>query len=712
MNSSDPLSKHFRITSRQAHSLARLDIVTVRDLLFYFPSRYETSYDFKKIADLTPGNRALIFGEVVKIGAGKTWKKRIRIAEAIIKDDTGLLRVVWFNQPYITRMIPPGSQVTISGKVAKSKGKIYFANPLFEKAISHPTPLPHEETGDRSLMPVYSETYGITSRWISFHVKKILDNMPQQEEIIPEVVLKAYRLPKIFTALRAIHFPKSPGEAEAARKRFSFEEIFVIQLARQRERKIFERSRPFKIDNPKELTEEFIASLPFTLTDAQKNTLHDILTDFKKNRPMARLLEGDVGSGKTVVAAAAALAAIKAGYQTLFMAPTEILTLQHFEEFAKRLGPFRVAIGLLTSSESRKFPSKVNPKASTKISKNQLLKWVESGDIKILIGTHSLIENRVKFKKLGFVVVDEQHRFGTLQRRRALKADTVGPLPHFLSMTATPIPRTLALTMYADLDLSLIDEMPAGRKPVTTKIVTAEERGKTYNFIRDEVKRGGQVFVVCPRIEETSNNQQSMTFYQQRMGWDDVKSVKAEYKKLTEHIFPELKVGMIHGQLKPQEKETIIKQFREGKLDILVSTSVIEVGVDIPGASIMMIEGAERFGLAQLHQLRGRVGRRGQDAYCFVFTTDGSESRRLKALEETKNGFELAEYDLQFRGPGELAGNHQWGFSDLGMEALKNIKMVEAARVEAEKIISEDFELQKYPLLKKRTSALGTPHFE
>ncbi|MDO8500190.1 MAG: ATP-dependent DNA helicase RecG [bacterium] len=713
MEFSDPLTKYFRLTSEQLMKLERLNIVTVRDLLFYFPSRYEEYVGEKTISELKSGERATIDCVVVKIKSQKTWKTRINLAEATVKDDTGQLRAIWFNQPYIIKMLPEGAKARLSGKIAKNKKGLYLANPTFELVDEIRIPMPYEKPNIGTLLPIYPETRGISSRWFRAHIKKVIENTPTIAETLPEPILAQYHLPKIMRALNAVHFPKTLAEAEAARKRFSFEEIFVIQLSRQSDKKRLETMPSFRIEPESTLMKEFAESLPYELTGAQKRSLEDVLNDFKKPHPMARLLEGDVGSGKTVVAASAALAAVKSGFQVALMAPTEILALQHFEEFKARLGPFRVPIGLLTSSESRKFPSKINPKDSAKISNNQLLKWVSSGEIKILIGTHSLIADRVKFKKLGFVVVDEQHRFGTEQRRDALKKNSEGTIPHFLSMSATPIPRTLALTMYSDLDLSLIDEMPPGRKPVETKIVANRDRATTYEFIKKEINEGGQAFVVCPKIEEKREVAEEKTFKRQTaFDWDDVKSVKAEYKKLAENIFPEFSVGMIHGKLTAKEKESVISRFRKGELNILVSTSVIEVGVDIPKASIMMIEGGERFGLATLHQFRGRVGRRGQHAHCFIFTTNGTNTERLKALEKSKSGFELAEYDLQFRGPGELAGGRQWGFSDVGMEALKNIKMVEAARKEAEAIISDDPELKKYPFLKERIEKIKTAHFE
>ena len=663
----------------------------------------------KQIRDLHEGEKATIIAEVVAIKPAKTWRRKMRIAEGIVRDESGLLGVVWFNQPYVANILKPGMRVRLSGPVSRGKSGLLMANPLYEQAAKENG---YQVSGG-GLLPIYPETYGLSSRWFRYQIRRLANQIGQQPDAVPKEILAKYHLPSLDRALGAIHAPKSLGEAEAARKRFSFEEIFLIQLDRQAERKKLEEERSPRIETKTELLQRFVKSLPFQLTNAQRKAIWQILQDFKKPHPMARLLEGDVGSGKTVVAAASALNVVASGAQTAYMAPTEILARQHFEEFIRRLSSFKIRIGLLTSSEARKFPSKVNPKTHTHISKSQILKWCLNGEIQILIGTHALIEKRVKFKKLALVIVDEQHRFGVTQRRAATK----GERPHFLSMSATPIPRTLALTIYGDLDLAVLDEMPPGREPVETKVVPPREREKTYEFIRQEIKRGGQVFVICPRIEAKGLDEGSRhprATYQQRMDWAEVKSVKVEYKKLSEEIFPDLRVGMIHGKLKPKEKETVMRKFKNHELDILVSTSVVEVGVDVPNASIMMIEGGERFGLAQLHQFRGRVGRGSRKSYCFVFTTgaDHVENRRLKALQEVKTGFELAEYDLQFRGPGELSGRKQWGISDVGMEALKNIKMVEAARTEAQSLIAEDPELKNYPLLRERVGAIDSVHFE
>ncbi len=720
MQLGQPLEPALRLAPRQRSALAKLGIATVRDLLFHFPSRYEEIGEQKNIGDLREGDKATVIAEVVRLNAEKTWKKKLRIAEGVVRDPTGsgtaVLGVVWFNQPYIAGILKPGMRVRLSGKVTRGKNGLTLSNPLFEPIINAES----ERLPKGGLLPVYPETYGITSRWFRYQIARILKNSGALPETIPSEILKKYHLPVFDRALRAIHFPRSLGEAEGARKRFAFEEIFFIQLSRQRERKRHERERAIKIGTDTELLQRFTGTLPFPLTNAQRKAIWQILEDFKKPHPMARLLEGDVGSGKTLVAAAAALDVVASGHQVAYMAPTEILARQHFEEFIQRLAPFKIHIGLLTGSEGRKFPSKVNPKSHTHIPRAQLLRGCLQGEIQILIGTHALIEERVKFKKLAFVVVDEQHRFGVHQRRGATK----GVRPHFLSMSATPIPRTLALTLYGDLDLTVLDEMPPGRQPVETRVIPPREREKTYGFMRDEVQRGGQVFVICPRIEDpkeakTAEGPDNLfsprPLNQQKLEWSEVKSVKAEYKKLSKDIFPDLRVGMVHGKLLPKEKETVIRKFRNHELDILVSTSVIEVGVDVPNASIMMIEGGERFGLAQLHQFRGRVGRGPRKSYCFVFTTsqDHAANRRLKALEEVKTGFELAEYDLRFRGPGELSGTRQWGISDVGMDALKNIKMVEAARTEAQELIQKDPELEKFPELRERIERIGAAtHFE
>ncbi len=436
-----------------------------------------------------------------------------------------------------------------------------------------------------------------------------------------------------------------------------------------------------------ELIKSFVEKLPFQLTGAQKKAIWQILKDLEKGRPMNRLLQGDVGSGKTICAMAAALQVAKAGYQVAFMAPTEILAKQHFDSFLNFLKDFDLKIGLLTHGDCRIFSP-----IEKRVSKKEMLQLVEKGKVDILIGTHSLIQENVKFKNLALAIIDEQHRFGVEQRAKLAKQS--GFFPHLLSMSATPIPRTLALTIYGDLDLSILDEMPKGRRKVITKAVSPLERQKVFEFIRKQVKKGRQVFFICPRIEPRENLETLA----------EIKAVKKEYEKLSKKIFPDLRVSMLHGRMKTREKEKIMKDFKEGKIDILVSTSVVEVGIDVPNATIMVIEGAERFGLAQLHQLRGRVGRSKYQAFCFLFTQSPSKktAQRLEALMKCEDGFELAQKDLEIRGPGEIFGKRQWGLPDLAMGAITDIFLVEKTREAAKEILAKDPQLKNYPLLREK----------
>ncbi|MDP2676534.1 MAG: ATP-dependent DNA helicase RecG [bacterium] len=705
-----PLSNHLNITPQHERALSHLGIKTVRDLLYHFPIRYKSFEDQKAIADLSEGEEATIQGRVISAKAEKTWKRKMNIARTVVSDGTASIRIVWFNQPYMANILSGGAMHTFSGKVQRDKKGLFMANPRFESK----TPFTKEkeviiEKGDQ-LVPFYPETKGISSRWIAFTLQKIFKAIEKNNialvDPLPDDMRARYKLPDILQSLSAIHSPKKHTHIETARKRFAFEEIFFIQLLRQRER-LERKSHPsFMLGSPEKTLPNFLSALPFSLTGAQTKAIDIIFKNLTDETPMARLLEGDVGSGKTVVAASAINAVLEEGLQAAFMAPTEVVARQHYQELQTLFKNKRIYIGLITSSECRKFPSKVSYEPDTHISKSQLLKWVASGEINILVGTHALIQKNVTFKNLALAVIDEQHRFGIRQRAMLVgrRKSAQQMLPHLLSMTATPIPRTLALTIYGDLDLTLLDEMPPGRKQIKTTIVEPDKRNDAYEFMRKEIQNGRQAFVVCPRIAEEARTDNPMFL--------DMKSVKAEYKKLSKDIFPELSIGMLHGQMNPKEKEKAMNAFRQGKTQVLVATSVIEVGVNVPNATIMMIEGAERFGLAQLHQLRGRVLRGTHQPYCFIFTDSASQKtqERLQALVNAKNGFELAEYDLQFRGAGELTGIKQWGISDVGMMALQNLKMVEAARTEARNLLTEDFELKKYPLLKEKADTLGDSH--
>jgi ATP-dependent DNA helicase RecG len=589
------------------------------------------------------------------------------------------------------------------------------------------------------------------------------------EDPLPKEILEKYSLPGLRTALIWAHTPLKKEQAEVARKRFAFEEIFFIQLEKQAERREYEKNPSFSVQASNEAVEEFVRRFPFPATEAQMKAIEAIVEDMKRGKAMSRLLEGDVGSGKTAVAAAAAYAVVTSrptgqkygNLQVAYMCPTEILATQHFESFIQYFAYLGINIGLITGSGCRKFPSKVNPKGWTDISRTQLLKWVAEGNMPILIGTHALIQKTVSFKHLALVIIDEQHRFGTRQRAELVKKNTalvehealqnqsrfrpqkdfpadeaalvsrrrgrmmvsqrseiatapktssephVPVAPHLLSMTATPIPRTLALTLYGDLDLTLLDQMPAGRKQVVTEIITPTKREKMYERMRKELEADRQAYVICPRIDEPDPDKELAL---------EAKSVKAEAKRLKKSVFQEYEIGVLHSKMKPAEKDKVMLDFKAGKINILCATSVVEVGVNVPNATCIIIEGAERFGLAQLHQLRGRVLRSEHQAYCFIFAekASGKTLTRLKNFTKAKNGFELAEYDLAERGTGDLSGLKQWGISDIAMDALKNLKMVEAARTEAGHLLDIDPSFARFPLIKKEIEKrkIDTVHFE
>lgn len=719
MNLGDALLDHFRLTQTQRQALKELRISTIGDLLFHFPTRYENIQDIKRIADLSYGDSAVIFARLEKLATRKSWKSRRPIAEGDALDDSGKIHVIWFNQPYIAKMIPEGAPVKLTGKVSGTEKKIYLANPEVERLEGMPEGIYDSlftQTGsaEGSLFPIYPESHGITSRWFYHAIDRIFKSGLHQnlEDPLPQKLRERYSLPTLSSALLWIHKPRKVEDSESARKRFAFEEIFYIQIAKQRDRASRDAKPSFKIDIDSKLTEGFIERFPFKPTGAQLRAIEEVLTDFKRPHAMSRLLEGDVGSGKTAVAATTTYAVTMTPpqnqsfgrLQTAYMVPTEILAKQHFESFIKYFAHMPINIGLITSSGCRKFPSKVDPTEATDISRAQLLKWVANGEIPILIGTHALIQDKVVFKNLAYVIIDEQHRFGTSQRSKLVRKDNIAP--HLLSMTATPIPRTLALTIYGDLDLTVLDEMPEGRKPIETKIVYEKDRSRAYEKMREEIKAGRQVYVICPRIDEPDPK---------KMMAVAAKSVKEEAARLKKEVFPEYEVSILHGKMTPKEKDKTMEAFIDNKVHILVATSVIEVGVNVPNATVIFIEGAERFGLAQLHQLRGRVIRSNHQSYCFVCAaTRGPKTiERLKALSEAKSGFELAEYDLKIRGAGELYGYNQSGLTDIGMEALKNLKMVEAARSEAKNIISEDPELKAYPLIHERVQSRASRlHFE
>ena len=553
------------------------------------------------------------------------------------------------------------------------------------------------------LHALYPETKGVTSLWLLHAVRRVLSARAHEhiEDPLPEKIRTHYNLPALHTALVWVHTPRKKEDADSARKRLAFDEVFTIQLGMEQRRKEAQNEEAFSITVDDASVRDFMRSFPFEPTGAQKRAIEGILHDFKKPHPMMRLLEGDVGSGKTAVAATAAYTVATSlpkgrsfgNLQVAYMVPTEILAKQHFASFIEYFKDHEVKIGLVTGSGCYKFPSKVKREIATKISRAQLGTWVENGEIPIVIGTHALIQKSLRFKHLALAIIDEQHRFGKVQRQKLAQKDSA--VPHLLSMTATPIPRTLALTIYGDLDLTLLDELPTGRKPIITNIIKPDERGAMYEKLREALAEGRQAYIICPRIDEPDPTKELAL---------QAKSVKAEALRLQKEVFAEYVVDILHSKMTPDEKEKAMNRFEKGVTHILVATSVVEVGVNVPNATCIVIEGAERFGLAQLHQLRGRVLRSSHQAHCFLYAEKWSDQtkNRLKALVSAKNGFELAEYDLALRGAGELYGARQWGLSDVGMEAIKNIKMVEAARNEAQKLIATDPTLAHYPALRTK----------
>ncbi len=717
MTWNDSLERHIRIDKQHALALGKLGIKTVKDLLYHFPVRYGDTATLSYIQNAKDGDEITIYGRVKKLKLDKTFRSRIARATAVIEDESGSIKATWFNQPYIAKMYTEGEFVKVSGKIKLVKESHVLNNPTIEKVESMPIGVgddlfSQEGLRAKELSPIYKLSAGISSQWMYHALQKIFksDIFETLEDPIPADILKRYSLPTLKTALIWIHAPQKEKDALSARKRFAFEEVFLIQLQKLNQRKQLEHKATYDIDVSEKTLEGFLKTLPFTMTGGQRNAVNTILKDLGQNKGMSRLLEGDVGSGKTAIAAAVASSVVQTRptgqkfgtLQVAYMAPTEVLAKQLFESFIEFMRPLGMQVGLIMGSGAYKFPSKVYGEKYTPISKPQLMKWVANGEIPILIGTHALIQKKVSFKHLALVIIDEQHRFGTNQRASLANKDKF--LPHLLSMTATPIPRTLALTIYGDLDLSVLDEMPKGRKPAVTEIVSDAKRSKMYEHIREELERGRQAYVICPRIFEPDAQKQNTIM---------AKSVVEEAKRLSQKELKGYRIDVMHSKLTKIEKDEKMRAFADGEIDVLVSTSVVEVGVNVPNATVILIEGAERFGLAQLHQLRGRVLRSSHQAYCYLYSESKSDVTlaRLKALTTAKSGFELAEIDLQNRGMGELAGGRQWGVTDLGMEAIKNLKMVEAARNEARAIIEDD-SLSRHPLLEEIVTSKRDIHFE
>ncbi len=698
-----PLSQIRGIGPSVISKLKNLEIFTVGDLLWHFPFRYEDFSKVYNIAELEPGQQATIKGVVENVSIRRAWQRRMFITEAIISDDTGSIRAVWFNQPYLKNVLITGRRANFAGKVSFSDDQeIYLSHPTFEM-------IQNEEESTRHtgrLVPVYPETRGITSKMLRTYIQQILLGLKRPEEWIPEEILENLSLPEIKSALEDAHFPKHIDDSYLAKRRFAFEDLFLLQIWNLTQKlKLAEEKAP-GLSADIEWLKSNLAKLPFELTQTQKRSLWEIVKDIGEERPMNRLLQGDVGSGKTVIAALSALIAHKNGYMTAFMAPTEVLAKQHFEtlkKLFKNVNPEdQAAVALLTGSEAKIF---YENDLESETTKSALTQKIKKGEVGIVIGTHALISDKTSAsfgsKGLGLVIIDEQHRFGVKQRAK-LADPKKGFFPHFLSMSATPIPRTVMLTIFGDLDVSVISELPVGRKKIVTEIIPPEKRPVAYKLIREKIKEGRQAFVVCPRIDPSE--EEPIAAREKTRKKFELKSVKEEYEKLSKTIFPDLKVAMLHGQMKPKEKEQIMKDFHSGKTQILVSTSVIEVGVDVPNAAIMMIEGSDRFGLAQLYQLRGRIGRGEHESFCLLLTDSLNDetNARLKAITEAQNGFELAERDLQLRGPGQFMGEEQTGFPDIAMQSLQNVELVKSSREAAAKVLTADRSLSAQPFLAEK----------
>ncbi len=648
-----------------AKKLKRLGIENVRDLLFYFPRTWDDFSKPQKIKNLQIGDNAIISATVLSIRASRTRRKWMSIVEAKLTDKTGEIKAIWFNQPFLIKILKPNSEWLFAGKVGYDRN-------LATKTLSI-----YQYEKESLILSVYPETEGLTSKYLRKLLKPLENKIDELiEDYLPEIIKKKEDLIGLADAVKSIHYPQKSEEIIPAKKRLAFDELFFIALRMLSIKKELSQSNAPLMKINKDLLKSFVGKLPYQLTNAQRIASWEILKDLKKNIPMNRLLEGDVGSGKTVVAAMTVLVAAKNNLQSVWLAPTEILANQHYQNVKKLLHPWGVKIGLLTSANKE-----------TDFKKDNLV-----------IGTHAVLQKNVEFPRLGLIIIDEQHRFGVKQRAHLRKQKDI--IPHLLSMTATPIPRTLALSLYGDLDISIIDELPPDRQRIITRLVSPQNRTKAYDFIRGQIKNGRQVFVICPLIEDKPNNQQLFEI--------DRKSATKEYEKLSKNIFPDLKIGLLHGRMKSKEKEATMKKFHDGVLDILVSTAVVEVGIDITNATVMMIEGADRFGLAQLHQFRGRVGRGMYQSYCFLFSENWSEKtqKRLEAMVKCDNGFELAERDLQTRGPGELVGIRQSGLPDLKMASLSDIILVKKARASADEIIDEG--LENYPKLQQKLTEFET----
>ncbi len=650
-----PINRLAKVGPKYQELLQKLEIYTVEDMLYHFPFRYDDFSVIKKIDEITEGETVTIRAELLDVKNIFT-KYGKRITRAVVNDESGKLIIIWFNQHYLSKILIPTNTYSFSGRVGAISGKLAMVAPSFEEY--RPGSL---NTG--RLVPVYQETAGITSKWLRSRINDLLFNIGSIPEYLPLEIINKYNFDVFDIAIRKFHFPQNLAEVDHAKKRFAFEEFFLELLrveSRRSQWSLKDKGIELKIDPSK--LENFITQLPFKLTPSQQTAIQKITIELASQTPMNILLEGDVGSGKTIVAVLAAYVTYLNGYKTLYLAPTEILANQHFDTFKKYLSSHNINVELQTGSTKPK------------------------GEWDILIGTHSLLFNEAD-QKTALVIIDEQHRFGVEQRAKILNIKSENKVPHLLTMTATPIPRTLALTLYGDLSIAQLKEHPNINKKITTKVVTDKNRQETYKWIK---QRGEQAFVVCPLID--TSDKESL---------ENVKAAQTEFLALQAGILEGVSVGLLHGRMKAIEKEAVIKQFRSKEIQVLVSTPVIEVGIDIPDASIIVIESAERYGLASLHQLRGRVGRGDKEGFCFVFMSNNSRKayERLKYLENVDSGIELAEIDLKMRGYGDLYGTLQHGFKNFKVADLSDLETLEKAKLDAQNFFPK---LNGYPTLKEK----------
>ena len=655
---------------KKFEALSQAGLQTVEDIMMFLPRRYDDFSEAVRIADLKPGNVA-IRARCESVSTRQV-RRGIRLTTAVLADDSGKVQAVWFNQPYRETQLKADKTFLFSGQFSFQYNRYQLTNPSVEQADE----LPESTDASDKLVPIYSSVRGLKSKVIYDLIKQIRPLIEFAPETLPSDVLKEQGLAGRSAALTNLHFPETRDDVAVGRDRLAFEELFEMLLAAQLNKRENSKLIGWSIDFEQSIIKQFVSQLPFSLTGAQRRAAWQILQDLESSHPMNRLLQGDVGSGKTIVAGLVARQVAHAGLQPAIMAPTEILASQHAETLAKLLEPSGVTVALLTGSVKS---------AARKV----LLEQLAAGEIDVIVGTHALIQKGVDYHKLGFVVIDEQHRFGVKQRQALLEKSE--HMPHLLSMTATPIPRSLALTLYGELDVSVLDELPTGRQPIDTKIWSPISADKLYAQIDQQIAEGRQAYIICSLIDDNPDN--------------DRKSVEAEYQRLKSTVFYNRRIGLLHGKLKPDEKDNVMQQFSRGEIDVLVSTTVVEVGVNVPNATVMLIENADHFGLSQLHQLRGRVGRGEHKSYCHLMMSGNDRpSARLREIERSQDGFYLAEVDLRLRGPGEIYGRAQHGALNLQIATLADTKMIARAQQAAIKFLDSGEDLLQYSHLARAVS--------